>query len=89
MTVTRISISQDERRAAELREAVETLEGGELSIGSVSVLCMRVIDVANRLDPPVRVVRDEALMFDVERAAPGAHRLKTVFEGLEDVIDRG
>lgn len=89
MTVTRISISQDERRAAELRAAVERLEGSELSISSVADLCRTVIDVADRLSPPLRIVRDDAVLFDVERAAPGAHRMLTALRGLEEVADRG
>lgn len=83
MTVVRLSVTQDERRAMELRSAVEACEtAATLDLDSVTVLCKRVLDVADRLDPPVRIVRDEALLFDVERAAPGAHRLKTVLEGL-------
>lgn len=89
MTVVRLSITPDERRAAELRDAVETLEGSELSLSSVATLCKRVIDVADRLDPPLRVVRDEALLYDVERAAPGAHRLKVALHSLTEVADRG
>lgn len=90
MTVTRISVSQDERRAMELRSAVEACETAPtLDLDAVTILCKRVLDVADRLDPPVRLVRDDALLFDVERAAPGAHRMRVALEGLTEVADRG
>lgn len=66
--VTRITVSQDMRRAAELRDAVERLESSELSISSVATLCKRVIDVADRLDPPLRLVQDRHLLADIDAA---------------------
>lgn len=81
MTVVTRQIGSTRTNAAILRDAVAQLTESEISLSSVERLCRRVLKVADRIDPPVRLA--DPLPQE------GARRLLAAMEGLEDVIDRG
>lgn len=62
-----------------LRNAVEDFEDGALTPASAAAFCIRVLNIADRVDPPLRLV-------DGPVPARGARRLNAAMGRLEGAI---